>query len=186
MTDNNYDTLQDKHPLRTINEQKVWDLIAGVNDPEVPVLSVVDLGIVRKVECSNATGNSLGQQLVTITITPTYSGCPAMDVIAMTIRFTLLQAGYKNIEIKTVLSPAWTTDWMSYAGKQKLKAYGIAPPNSAASINDPSPFSQQQPVQCPRCNSLNTQQVSQFGSTACKALYQCQDCQEPFDYFKCH
>lgn len=140
-------------------------------DPEVPVLSVLDLGIVRNVSMNNA-----GEP--EITITPTYSGCPAMDMIAMNIKMELLQKGYKNIIIKSILSPAWTTDWMTEEGKQKLKEYGIAPPGklSDAETN----------VICPQCHSADTKLLSQFGSTSCKALYQCNDCKEPFDHFKCH
>lgn len=172
----------------------IWSILAQVYDPEVPVISIVDLGIVRSVEfqeVSPVSGNTshtppLGGRGAVITITPTYSGCPAMDMIAMNIRIALLQNGYKNFKINTVLSPAWTTEWMSEAGKQKLKAYGIAPPNARQSVCDPTPFQAEEAVQCPRCNSYQTQLVSRFGSTACKALYQCSDCKEPFDYFKCH
>ena len=148
-------------------------------DPEVPVLSVIDLGIIRKIEMNV-------QFAPVITITPTYSGCPAMDVIRMNIRFKMTEAGFPNAEIKTILSPAWTTDWMSDAGKNKLKAFGIAPPNPKPVVCTPDLFQQEEGVQCPHCNSYNTRMVSQFGSTACKALYQCNDCKEPFDYFKCH
>ena len=109
-----------------------------------------------------------------------------MDVINMSIRMVLLENGFKDVEIKTVLSPAWTTDWMSEAGKQKLKAYGIAPPNSKQSVCTADVFQEEEAIQCPHCNSYNTQLISRFGSTACKALYKCNDCQEPFDYFKCH
>jgi ring-1,2-phenylacetyl-CoA epoxidase subunit PaaD len=150
-----------------------------VMDPEVPVLSVIDLGIIRKIEMNV-------QFAPVITITPTYSGCPAMDVIRMNIRFKMTEAGFPNAEIKTILSPAWTTDWMSDAGKNKLKAFGIAPPNPKPVVCTPDLFQQEEGVQCPHCNSYNTRMVSQFGSTACKALYQCNDCKEPFDYFKCH
>ena len=165
-------------------EEKIRDILSQVNDPEIPVLSVLDLGIVRKVEFSSAI--TAAEREVIITITPTYSGCPAMDVIAMAIRFALLQNGYKHIKINTVLSPAWTTEWMSEAGKKKLKSYGIAPPNSRQNVCHPEPFQAEEAVQCPRCNSYHTQLISQFASTACKALYQCNDCKEPFDYFKCH
>ena len=161
----------------TIGE--LWKLMEEVHDPEVPVLSVLDLGIIREIEL-NPNGDPI------ITITPTYSGCPAMDVISMNIRFKLIEHGYKNIEIRTVLSPAWTTDWMSEKGKEKLKAYGIAPPNPKQMVCTPDYFQQEESIQCPHCNSYNTRMISQFGSTACKALYQCNDCQEPFDYFKCH
>jgi ring-1,2-phenylacetyl-CoA epoxidase subunit PaaD len=109
-----------------------------------------------------------------------------MDVISMNIRMKLLEHGFKNIKIKTSLSPAWTTDWMSSEGKEKLRAYGIAPPNPSHSVCTPALFQEEESVQCPRCNSYRTKMISRFGSTACKALYQCSDCHEPFDYFKCH
>ena len=167
-------------------EQKIWEILQEVKDPEVPVLSIIDLGIVRKVEISSPLPNSAGdEQGVRLTITPTYSGCPAMDVIQMDIRLKLLEKGYKNIIINQSLSPAWTTDWMTDEGKRKLKAYGIAPPNPKQQFCSPEMF-QQEAVQCPRCNSLHTEVISRFGSTACKALYRCLDCKEAFDYFKCH
>ena len=166
-------------------ENQIWQILAGVNDPEVPVLSVVDLGIIRNVSIEKNVLNVEDDKIV-VTITPTYSGCPAMDVISMQIRFALLQNGFKNIHIKSVLSPAWTTEWMTEAGKNKLKAYGIAPPNPRQSVCSIQPFQAQEAIQCPRCNSYHTEMISQFGSTACKALYRCLDCKEPFDYFKCH
>lgn len=163
---------------------KIWKLLEEVSDPEIPVLSVIDLGIVRDVVLSiSPTGNGFD---TTIIITPTYSGCPAMDMISMNIRLAMAEHGYKNIEIKSVLSPAWTTVWMSEAGKEKLKAYGIAPPNPTQSVCDPKLFAESEAIECPLCNSYHTKLISVFGSTACKALYQCQDCKEPFDYFKCH
>lgn len=155
-----------------------------VCDPEIPVLSIIDLGIVREVHLNSlsfrepARAGTDGGWGGAVLITPTYSGCPAMDAIAMDIRLKLLEHGFKNIKIIHVLSPAWTTDWMSEAGKQKLNDYGIAPPHLS---NDKNKI-----VECPQCHSSNTKLLSQFGSTACKALYQCQDCKEPFDYFKCH
>lgn len=158
--------------------RKIRTILEQVTDPEVPVLSVMDLGIVRDIHLS-------GDE-VEITITPTYSGCPAMDVISMNIRMTLLAEGYKKVTIKNVLSPAWTTDWMTEQGKQKLKEYGIAPPNVKQQVCHPDEFEAEEAVQCPHCNSYHTRRVSEFGSTACKALYQCLDCREPFDYFKCH
>lgn len=164
-------------------EQKIWTLLESVTDPEVPVLNVLDLGIIRKVSIEQ-TPEGLSKPV--ITITPTYSGCPAMDVISMNIRMVLLEAGFKQIEIKQVLSPAWTTDWMTNAGKDKLKAYGIAPPQYKQAVCTPDAFQEEEAIQCPQCNSWNTKLVSQFGSTACKALYKCEDCKEPFDYFKCH
>jgi ring-1,2-phenylacetyl-CoA epoxidase subunit PaaD len=152
--------------------KEIWLLLETVCDPEVPVLSILDLGIVRNVKINGCE--------VEVIITPTYSGCPAMDAISIDIRLKLMEHGYKNIKITSVLSPVWTTDWMSEVGKRKLKDYGIAPPlrsnrNSETDI-----------IICPQCHSGNTKLLSQFGSTACKALYQCNDCKEPFDYFKCH
>lgn len=162
---------------------RIWDLLHTVTDPEVPVLTVIDLGIIRKVELE-----SIGEQQwkPIITITPTYSGCPAMDVIGMSIRLVMAEAGFKQTEIKQVLTPAWTTDWMTQEGKDKLKAYGIAPPQYKQAVCTPDAFQEEEAIQCPQCNSWNTSLVSQFGSTACKALYKCNDCKEPFDYFKCH
>lgn len=148
----------------------IWQLLETVSDPEVPVLTITDLGIVREVNVSG--------KRIEVTITPTYSGCPAMDMISMNIRLALLEKGYRDVEIKTTLSPAWTTDWITETGKQKLKAYGIAPPHIQQEATEA--------IQCPQCNSHNTVLISQFGSTSCKALYQCLDCKEPFDYFKCH
>ena len=166
--------------------RQVWQILATVNDPEVPVLSVIDLGIVRNVFIENEDTSDSAVDKIIVTITPTYSGCPAMDVISMQIRIALLQNGFKNIQINSVLSPAWTTEWMTEAGKNKLKAYGIAPPNPQQSVCSIQPFQAQEAIQCPRCNSYHTEMISQFGSTACKALYRCLDCKEPFDYFKCH
>ena len=167
----------------TETEKKIWSLLETVTDPEVPVLSVLDLGIIRDVKVESTKENNFKP---IITITPTYSGCPAMDVISMGIRMVLLQAGFKEMEIKQVLSPAWTTEWMSAEGKDKLKAYGIAPPQYKQAVCTPDAFQQEEAIQCPQCNSWHTTLISQFGSTACKALYKCEDCKEPFDYFKCH
>ncbi|MFT3826472.1 MAG: phenylacetate-CoA oxygenase subunit PaaJ [Chitinophagaceae bacterium] len=164
--------------VHSISTEKVWSLLATVTDPEIPVLSITDLGIVRSV--------NVRQEAVDIVITPTYSGCPAMDVIAVNIRMVLLAAGFTDIHITTVLSPAWTTDWMSEDGKDKLKAYGIAPPNPVQQVCNTHFFAAAEAVQCPQCQSWNTKRISEFGSTACKSLYQCNDCHEPFDYFKCH
>ncbi len=162
----------------SITTEKIWSILSAITDPEIPVLSITDLGIVRAV--------NVHEDVVEVVITPTYTGCPAMDVIAMNIRMELLAAGYNNISVVTVLSPAWTTDWMSEAGKEKLKAYGIAPPNPVQQVCNSSFFVPAEAVQCPHCQSWNTRRISEFGSTACKSLYQCNDCQEPFDYFKCH
>jgi ring-1,2-phenylacetyl-CoA epoxidase subunit PaaD len=162
-----------------IEAQKIWKILEAVTDPEVPVLSITDLGIVRDVDIDSS-------NKIKIIITPTYTGCPAMDVINMSIRMVLLENGYKDFEIKNVLSPAWTTEWMSEAGRQKLKEYGIAPPNPKQIVCTVDAFQEEEAIQCPHCNSYNTQLISRFGSTACKALYKCNDCMEPFDYFKCH
>lgn len=154
-----------------VTEELVWQRLVEVTDPEVPVLSILDLGIVRHVRV--AAGS------VEVTITPTYSGCPAMNTIEADIKNCLLDLG--AVTVITQLSPAWTTDWMSEDGKRKLKDYGIAPP-----VEGGTGLFQSPKVACPRCESQNTKMLAQFGSTSCKAMYQCQDCFEPFDYFKCH
>ena len=164
-------------------KQQILSLLEQVPDPEVPVLSVIDLGIIRDVKFFNT---SLGDKGIEVIITPTYSGCPAMDVISMEIKMILLEHGFKKVTVTSILSPAWTTDWMSEAGKEKLRAYGIAPPNAIQSVCDIQLFAEEEAIQCPHCQSYNTKLVSQFGSTACKALYKCNNCLEPFDYFKCH
>lgn len=167
-------------------EANIWKILEQVTDPEIPVLTITDLGIVRDVKIIETLqdpplgGGGAGVEVI---ITPTYTGCPAMDMIAMNIKLALLENGYSNIKITSVLAPAWTTDWMSEEGKRKLKEYGIAPPqHESGRFMRPGSFH----VQCPQCNSTNTKLISEFGSTACKALYQCNDCKEPFDYFKCH
>ena len=163
---------------------RVYEILETVSDPEVPVLSVIDLGIIRNIAVTQIP--LLGGWGVSISITPTYTGCPAIDVMSMGIRMALLQEGFTNIAITQILSPAWTTDWMSESGKQKLKSYGIAPPKYKKVVLSSDSFQEEDIIQCPLCNSENTRLVSQFGSTACKALYQCNECKEPFDYFKCH
>lgn len=158
-------------------EKEIWDLLKEVKDPEVPVLSILDLGIVRNVSVDNDT--------LKIIITPTYSGCPAMDVISMDIRLKLIEKGYRRVTIQQQLSPAWTTDWMTEEGKQKLKAFGITPPNAKQQFCDTDMF-REEAIECPHCHSYHTELISQFSSTACKAMYRCLDCREAFDYFKCH
>jgi ring-1,2-phenylacetyl-CoA epoxidase subunit PaaD len=155
---------------------QLWDLLDQVMDPEIPVLSLWDLGVLQDVE-------KLGDA-VTVTITTTYSGCPAMDMIGAGIRQVLAQAGYPNVTVKQQLAPAWTTDWISAEGRRKLREFGIAPP-AEASHSKRELLGGKLLVPCPRCDSTRTERVSEFGSTACKALYQCQNCREPFDYFKC-
>lgn len=156
----------------------IYTYLEEVKDPEIPVLSVLDLGIVREINISD---NELE-----IKITPTFSGCPAMDVIRIEIQTTLASHGYKNVKVTQVLSPAWTTDWMSEEGKRKLKEYGIAPPNPKQQVCNQELFMHAEAVQCPRCDSYHTHRVSEFGSTPCKALYVCDNCKEPFEYFKSH
>ena len=163
--------------------KEIWRILGTVNDPEVPVLTILDLGIVRDVVLNDSV--ETGKQIEVI-ITPTYSGCPAMDAISIDIKLKLIEAGYKNVKLSSVLSPAWTTDWMTETGKEKLRAYGIAPPNARQQVCNNDLFAPNEAVQCPHCNSYHTRRISEFGSTACKALYQCDDCKEPFDYFKCH
>jgi ring-1,2-phenylacetyl-CoA epoxidase subunit PaaD len=171
-------------PAQAVSVDQVWAWLGEVPDPEIPVISVVDLGIVREVGFDGAT--------CVVTITPTYSGCPAMQVIAEDVEQALRARGLAHVRIATRLTPAWTTDWMSEAGKAALTSYGIAPP--VQQVIDISGLSkgvkrhaiQQPDVACPHCGSMHTQLTSQFGSTPCKALYKCLDCREPFDYFKCH
>jgi ring-1,2-phenylacetyl-CoA epoxidase subunit PaaD len=155
--------------------QRAWDIAAGVVDPEIPVLTIADLGVLRDVAVSDG--------CVEVAITPTYSGCPAMNMIALEIELALERAGFRDSKVRTVLSPAWTTDWMSEAGRRKLREYGIAPPRAASSRR--ALFGIEQ-VACPQCGSEDTEVLSEFGSTACKALWRCKSCREPFDYFKCH
>jgi len=158
--------------------EAVWSWLSEVPDPEIPVISVVDLGIVREV-------NWHDDELV-VKITPTYSGCPATSVIAHDIEQALRERGIESLRLETQLSPPWTTDWLTEAGRAKLRNYGITPPGrKAADGVVPIRFQRQEPVECPHCGSTRTSRISQFGSTPCKALYRCQDCLEPFDYFKC-
>lgn len=159
----------------TLIKEQIWEYLCEVFDPEVPVLSIVDLGIVRDV--------ILNDNKPEIVITPTYTGCPAMKVIEDDITSKLQSKGIQELSITTVLSPAWTTDWITEQGRTKLREFGIAPPEGMADKN--VLFGEPKMVHCPHCGSLNTIMKSQFGSTACKALYFCNDCVEPFDYFKC-
>lgn len=149
----------------------LYALLSSVCDPEIPVLTLQDLGILRDI--------SLDDDKINVTITPTYAGCPAMEAMRSDIKSTLADAGYQKVNVRQCLSPAWTTDWMSEDGRNKLRAYGIAPPATSSCGRVTGA------IECPQCNSCDVKLISEFGSTACKALYQCQDCREPFDYFKC-
>lgn len=165
-----------------ITKEDIYKWLSQVSDPEVPVLTVLDMGVIRDVSVETT---EEGGTVANIVITPTYSGCPAMDMISMNIRMALLSRGILKVNIKEQLSPAWTTDWMSEEGKQKLKEYGIAPPQRKAKDAGLGLFEREN-VPCPRCGSEDTELVSQFGPTSCKALYKCNACKEPFEYFKCH
>ena len=159
-----------------MTQAAIFQLLESVTDPEIPVLTIADLGIIRSVNVSET-----GVQIV---ITPTYSGCPAMNEIEKNIREMLDNHGVKNVTVLSVLSPAWTTDWMTESGKKKLMAYGIAPPLSPTA-DKKALMGETRQVTCPNCKSTHTQMQTPFGSTACKALFKCLDCLEPFDYFKC-
>ncbi|MBC3381183.1 phenylacetate-CoA oxygenase subunit PaaJ [Serratia fonticola] len=152
---------------------QIWHCLQQISDPELPVLSITDLGMVRDVERDGAGWH--------ITFTPTYSGCPATEYLLNAIEQTLNEAGFRPVKITISLSPAWTTDWMNADARQRLREYGVAPPQGQT-CEKPLAHG---PVQCPRCGSEHTEKISEFGSTACKALYRCCECREPFDYFKC-
>ena len=156
-------TESEQRPSTSLGTGGIWQVLRQVPDPEIPALSVVDLGIVRELNDE------------AVTITPTYSGCPATLAIEQAIRAALDGAGFGRVAVRTVLSPAWSTDWITAEGHEKLRAYGIAPPTPGGG-----------PVECPRCGSTQTEEVSRFGSTPCKAQWRCRDCLEPFDRFKCH
>ena len=155
--------------------ERAWHAAAAVVDPEIPVLTIAELGVLRGIEVVDGR--------VEVMITPTYSGCPAMNMIALEIEAALAKAGIGGARVRTVLSPAWTTDWLTEDGRRKLRAYGIAPPALAAGRRA---LFGVEAVTCPRCGSEDTERLSEFGSTACKALWRCRSCREPFDYFKCH
>jgi ring-1,2-phenylacetyl-CoA epoxidase subunit PaaD len=183
--------------------EEIWAWLDSVSDPEIPILSVVDLGIVRNVRWAAenektdfATGPQRSDLTLLVTVTPTYSGCPAMAVIKEDIQQALLQQGISRVCFETQLSPAWTTDWMTERGRKRLYEYGIAPPEPhhhklglarvLHSFSDGGSEVRPTEIPCPRCGSSDTRLVSRFGSTPCKAFYTCNSCLEPFDYFKCH
>lgn len=172
------DTIARPRPAEA-DSAAVWDLAATVVDPEIPVLTIADLGVLRSASIIH---DPAGDR-VQVEITPTYSGCPAVDAIREDIAAVLSRAGYPRVTVRSVLSPAWTTEWVSDEGKRKLEEYGIAPPTGSRRAG---PVSLGLGVRCPQCGSLHTRQLSRFGSTSCKALYVCQRCQEPFDHFKDH
>lgn len=161
-----------------VSEEQVWEWLNEIPDPEIPVISVVELGVVRKVELKE-------NNTIDITITPTYSGCPAMNVFEEDITKKLIEKGFDKVEILTVLSPAWTTDWISDEALENLRKYGIAPPIKGSQDKGLLFQSGPKTLNCPKCGSDDTKIISQFGSTACKALYTCNSCKEPFEYFKC-
>lgn len=160
--------------MAAVTREQVFAWLQDVPDPEIPVLTITDLGIVRDVEVNDH---------VTVALTPTYTGCPATEVIEESVRRALRDRGVDNIVIRRTLSPPWTTDWISDAGRKKLHAYGIAPPLKASGKR--ALMDATRPIACPQCNSTETELVSEFGSTACKAAYRCTACLEPFEYFKC-
>jgi ring-1,2-phenylacetyl-CoA epoxidase subunit PaaD len=160
-----------------LNEEQIWELLHQIPDPEIPVIDIVELGVIRDIKI-------IDQATISITITPTYSGCPAMKQMEDDIIKKISSFGFSDIRINVVYNPPWTTDWITENAKEKLNNYGIAPPEHS-SIDKGILLGKERKVKCPRCNSLTTILVSQFGSTACKALYKCSDCLEPFDYFKC-
>ena len=166
--------------LEQATTESVWTALAAVPDPEIPVVSVVDLGIVRDVAWH-------GDELV-VTLTPTYSGCPATEAIAADVVAALARAGIERVRIETRLAPAWTTDWIAPEAKRRLAEYGIAPPGRRVGLQpiDVGRLRRRDPVACPRCGSMRTTEVSRFGSTPCKAHRRCDDCGEPFDHFKPH
>jgi len=159
-----------------LNEQLLWEHLAEIPDPEIPVINIIELGVVRQVKIDG--------EAVEVVITPTYSGCPAMKMIEEDIATHLKEKGIENIMVTTVLAPAWTTDWITEEAREKLRGYGIAPPEKPS--HDKNVLISGEPRTCPRCSSTQTKIISQFGSTPCKALYKCAECLEPFDYFKCH
>lgn len=161
----------------TVSTEQIADWLEQVTDPEIPVLTIMDMGIVRSIDIQDSGA-------VKIDLTPTYSGCPAMQTIEREIIECLNKHGIEEVTVKEVLHPAWTTDWLTEKGKQKLEEYGIAPPEEQSADKNLL-MGEPKQVKCPHCKSQNTEMISQFGSTACKSLYKCLDCLEPFDYFKC-
>ena len=161
---------------KILNTEDLWNILEDVKDPEIPVLSLVDLGVVRSIEMIG--------EVPRIIITPTYSGCPAMLEMEYDIKKRLMAEGFETVDVQIVMTPTWTTDWITEKGRNALQAYGIAPPEQATSDKS-ALLGHPKKVTCPQCKSTETEILSQFGSTPCKALYRCKECKEPFDYFKC-
>ncbi len=159
-----------------ITKEEIYKILSEIPDPEIPVINIHDLGILREVK--------LEAGVCTVVITPTYSGCPAMKVIEDDIKIKLKEVGIEKVKVELVYSPAWTTDWINEEAKEKLRAYGIAPPDHST-VDKKVLLGKPRELKCPLCGSIHAEMISQFGSTACKALYRCLDCKEPFDYFKC-
>lgn len=162
--------------LKTYTKEEILSILSEIYDPEIPVVSIEEMGMLRDI--------IFHDKICEIIITPTYTGCPAMGIIEQDIVDLLTKNGLSEVKVTTTYSPAWTTDWMSINTKEKLRKYGIAAPLHSSCSNWLQPNKVQ--IQCPKCNSNHTELISQFGSTACKSLYKCTDCKEPFDYFKCH
>lgn len=170
--------MMDEQPVTPPTLDQIWQWLGEVSDPEIPVISVVDLGIVRNVFWEN--------DVLCVNITPTYSGCPATSIISLDIETALLKRGVESVKVQSVLSPAWTTQWISEDGRRKLRAYGIVPPVEGDTCSGMISLSgtKQANIECPHCQSNDVERISQFGSTPCKASYRCKTCLEPFDYFK--
>lgn len=163
--------------MNNYTREQVAKWLESVSDPEIPVMTIKDMGILRDFEL-------IDDESIKVIITPTYSGCPAMDLISMNIRMAMLGHGFRNIEIISQLDPAWTTDWITPEGLIKMKNFGIAPPIRKA--NTSKGLFEEEEVPCVRCGSHHTELISQYGATSCKSMYRCLDCREPFEHFKCH
>lgn len=165
--------------ITTLTKEKAWELLGTVPDPDIPVISITELGIVRDI-------NVTPEGVVIVTLTPSYSGCPAMNVFKESIREVLFSNGATDVEIQISLTPAWTTDWLTPATKEKLKQYGIAPPEETCDTVTKLFTEGVKKITCPHCGQKHTRRISQFGSTPCKALWYCDNCLQPFEYFKCY
>lgn len=165
--------------MNMLSNEEVWNVLEGIPDPDIPVISITELGLVRQVETDSTTGK------ITVSLTPSYSGCPAMQLFQRDIVVALQEKGADQVDIKMVYAPAWTTDWITPEAREKMKSHGIAPPESMVAASQHGSFASGKPVTCPWCNGSDTKRTSQFGSTPCKALWFCHSCTQPFEYFKC-